>query len=50
MKRSRKEAALLALHDHGSRDGATASKVKSAMIKEGFTLEEIREAALSYGG
>lgn len=46
----RKTQALLALHDLGSREGATASKVKKAMIDEGFTLEEIAQAAKSYGG
>lgn len=48
-KIDRKTQALLALHDHGSREGATAAKVRSAMIDEGFTLSEIAEAAKSYG-
>lgn len=41
--------ALLALHDLGSRENATANGVKRAMLDEGFTLEEIAEAARSYG-
>lgn len=41
----RKTQVLLALHDHGTRDGATARKVKQAMLDEGFTLDEIAEGA-----
>lgn len=45
----RKTQALLSLHDHGSREGATANTVRRAMLAEGFSLEEIAEAAKSYG-
>jgi hypothetical protein len=45
----RKTRALLALHDHGTRDGATAHKIKQSMLDEGFTLAEIREAAKEMG-
>lgn len=48
-KIDRKTQALLALHDHGSREGATAAKVRKAMLGEGFTLEEIDQAAKGYG-
>lgn len=41
--------ALLSLHDHATRDGATARKVQAAMIKEGFTNAEIAEACTKYG-
>ena len=45
----RKQQALLALHDHGSREGATAKTVRRAMLDEGFSDEEIAEAAKAYG-
>lgn len=41
--------ALLALHDLGTRENATAHGVKNAMLKEGFTLQEIAQAAKTYG-
>ena len=41
---SRADRALIALHDHGTRDGATARSVMAAMKKDGFTDEEIRAA------
>jgi hypothetical protein len=41
---TRKTKAFLALYDLGSRDGATARKVKAQMLEEGFTLQEIAEA------
>ncbi len=46
---SRKQQALLALHDYGSRDGATHRSVLAAMEREGFTKAEIAEAAKAYG-
>lgn len=33
--------AVLAIHDYGTRDGATAARVSAALQKEGFTREEI---------
>jgi len=45
----RKTKALLALHDLGTRDGATARKVWKQMEEEGFSKEEIAEAVKSYG-
>lgn len=45
----RKTKALLSFHDHGSREGATAIRVKKAMLDEGFTIQEIAEAVQSYG-
>jgi hypothetical protein len=46
---SRKRQAILALHDLGSRDGATARSVRAAMQREGFSDAEIAEAARAYG-
>ena len=40
----RKKRAAIALWDLATRDGATAKGVKAAMMKEGFSLEEIRAA------
>ena len=37
--------ARLAIHDFGTRDGATARSIRDAMLNEGFTLAEIAEAA-----
>jgi len=48
-KLDRMTAALLALHDYGSRDNATSASVKQCMLDEGFTLEEIAAAARRYG-
>lgn len=45
VNKERLQRAILALHDHGTRDGATATIVKEVMLKEGFTLEEIAAAA-----
>ena len=45
----RKTAALLALHDYWSRDKATMASVRDGMLSEGFTLEEIAQAARDYG-
>lgn len=46
---SRRKQALLALHDFGSREGATAANVRRAMQDEGFSDAEIAEAAQAYG-
>jgi len=35
---------VIALHDLGSRDGATAKGVRAALKKEGFTNREIQAA------
>lgn len=45
---SRKQRAFIALHDLGSREGATAASVRAGMLKEGFTLAEIRTAVEEY--
>ena len=34
----------LAIHDHGTRPGATPKKVMDALVKEGFDREEISKA------
>ena len=34
----------LAIHDYGTRDGASAKKVVAALRKDGFTAEEIAKA------
>jgi len=39
------QRAILALHDYGTRDGATPETVKAAMVKDGFTKEEMAQAA-----
>lgn len=41
----RLKRAVIALFDHGSREGATAAKVRKAMKDEGFTASEIAAAA-----
>lgn len=43
--KERLQRAILALHDHGTRERATAKSVRDAMLKEGFTDEEIKAAA-----
>lgn len=47
---NRQERAIIALHDYGTRTGATAKSVKDAMLKDGFTLEEIAHAARAMKG
>lgn len=47
-KISREQRALIALHDLGTREGATAESVRRGMLKEGFTLSEIRTAIETY--
>lgn len=42
---SRIDRAVLALHDHGTREGATAKSVMRAMKRDGFTEAEIAAAA-----
>ncbi len=46
--KARKPQAILALHDLGSRPGATARGIRAAMLKEGFTDAEISAAAQAY--
>ncbi len=38
---SREARAIMSLHDHGTRAGATAKSVQKGMEKEGFTRMEI---------
>lgn len=47
---NRQERAVIALHDYGTRPGATAKSVRDAMLKDGFTLEEIADAARVLNG
>jgi SOS response regulatory protein OraA/RecX len=46
----RKQQAIIALHDYGSREGATPAKLKRNMKNAGFTAEEIAEAARALSG
>lgn len=39
------DRAIIALHDHGSREGATTASVMAAMKRDGFTAQEVAEAA-----
>ncbi|MDC0657091.1 hypothetical protein N6L27_03680 [Leisingera sp. SS27] len=41
----RVERCIIALHDLGSRSNASRNKVMKALQNEGFTDDEIREAA-----
>ena len=41
----RVKLAVLSLHDHGTRAGATSKSVQRAMSKEGFTASEMADAA-----
>lgn len=45
----RLERAITALHDYGSREGATAAWVRQKMKEDGFTAKEISEAAMKMG-
>lgn len=45
VSKERLQRAIMALHDHGTRESATARSVRAAMLKEGFTDEEIEAAA-----
>ena len=47
---SRKERAICALYDYGTREGATAASVRRQMKAAGFTAAEIAEAAQEMGG
>lgn len=42
---SRIDRAVLALHDYGTREGATGKKVFNQMLNAGFTKKEIAEAS-----
>lgn len=44
VKKERVLRCILAIHDLGTRQGATAKGVSAALAKEGFTKEEIAEA------
>ena len=45
----RLQRAIIALHDYGSREGATAAWVRQKMKADGFTAKEISEAAKKMG-
>lgn len=47
---TRAEQALIALHDYGSRAGATARKIMANMRAAGFTEAEISAAATTMHG
>ena len=41
---------LMALHDHGTRQGATSSKVLKALKSDGFTAATIKTAVVEMRG
>ena len=43
-KIKRTDRIKLAIHDHGTRPGATSKKVMEALLKEGFERDEISKA------
>jgi hypothetical protein len=43
--KDRLDMAVIALHDHGTRDGATKASVLDGMKQDGFTREEVAAAA-----
>ena len=45
MEVTRLERAIIALHDYGSREGATAKGVRKQMMGAGFTNKEINAAS-----
>lgn len=47
---TRLERAIITLHDYGSREGATAEKVRRQMLNDGFTNKEISAAARAMEG
>lgn len=49
LQESRDERALIALHDHATRRGATKTSVLIGVRKDGFTSDEIAKAADNYG-
>lgn len=50
MTADRIQRAIIALHDYGTREGATAAKVKKQMKEAGFTADEIAKAAQQMEG
>lgn len=50
MEVTRLERAIIALHDYGSREGATAKKVRRQMLDQGFTNKEISAAVTAMEG
>lgn len=50
MEVTRIERAMIALHDYGTREGATAKKVRKQMMADGFTNKEIDAAATAMQG
>jgi SOS response regulatory protein OraA/RecX len=49
-KAKRTDHIKLAIHDHGTRDGATPKKVMAALLKEGFQKDEIEKAITDWLG
>lgn len=49
LQTTRDEMALIALHDHATRNGATKTSVLRGMRYDGFTSEEVAKAASNYG-
>ncbi len=49
-KIKRTDRIKLAIHDHGTRPGATAKKVMDALVKEGFERDEISKAIQEWIG
>ena len=47
---TRLERAIIALHDYGTREGATAKSVRRQMMDAGFTNKEITAAAQAMEG
>lgn len=45
ISKDRLNRAVIALHDHGTREGATKKTVTDGMTRDGFSLEEIAAAA-----
>jgi hypothetical protein len=49
-KTKRTDRIRLAIHDHGTRDGATSKKVMAALLSEGFERDEIVKAIREWLG
>ena len=44
ISKDRLDRAVIALHDHGTREGATKDTVLKGMKADGFTVEEVAAA------
>lgn len=44
------DRAIIAIHDHGTREGATSKSVTKALKKDGFTPEEIAKTVKRMDG